>query len=334
MIRLCLSPDPSFHGECVSVRTDGRGFDLSGVFSPYRFQTRKASEVPSASLAPPYQPMPKLPSEILLENLPLVSQIVKNVCRGRGMDACQTEEFAGFVHLRLVENDYAIVQAFKGRSSFGTFLTTVIGRLLNDYRNHEWGKWHASAEAKRLGETAVELERLVVRDRRSIDETLAILQPRFPGLTKASIEELLARLPTRYRRRFVELEKRREELEETVDDDEVEDRETADRISSVVSQFIDGLPREDRLLLQLRFESNMPVPQIARSLKEDVQLLYRRLRKHFAGLKETLESAGVSASDAARLIGSDKVLLDFDLKSRDRRPSNDDEDRGAAEEDA
>jgi RNA polymerase sigma factor (sigma-70 family) len=278
--------------------------------------------------------MPKLPSETLLENLPLVMRIVKTVCRGRGMDAAQTEEFAGFVHLRLVENDYAIVQAFKERSSFGTFLTTVIGRLLNDYRNHEWGKWHPSAEAKRLGEVAVELERLIVRDQRTPAEALAILQPRFPALTKTSIEDLTTRFPQRYRRRFVGLENRRES-EEIAENDEVEDRETASRVSSAVCRYIEGLPSEDQLLLQLRFESDMPVPQIARSLKEDAQLLYRRLRKHFADLKETLERAGVSASDAARLIGSDKVLLDFDLKSRDRRPSNDVEDPGAApEEDA
>jgi RNA polymerase sigma factor (sigma-70 family) len=281
----------------------------------------------------PNQVMPKPPSEILLENLPLVAQIIKTVCRGRGMDLAQTEEFAGFVHLRLVEDDYAIVRAFQGRSAFGTFLTTVIGRLLNDYRNHEWGKWHASAEAKRLGEVAIELERMVVRDRRTPQEAFTVLHSRFPTVSKESLEDFAARIPSRQRRQFVGLENRPEQ--ETTDNDQIEGREIATRVSSVVCGFIEGLPKEDRLLLQLRFEHDMPVPQIARSLQEDTQLLYRRLRKHFAGLREALRDAGISAADVTRLIGSDDVLLDFDLKSRDQRPSNDSEDPGAApEEDA
>lgn len=277
--------------------------------------------------------MPKLPSEILLENLPLVGQIIKTVCRGRGMDAAQTEEFAGFVHLRLIENDYAIIRAFKERSSFGTFLTTVISRLLKDYRNHEWGKWHDSAEATRLGESAIQVERLVLRDRRTIDDAVSILATRFPGITKASIEELVERLPKRHPRRFVGLEKRR--AAESEENDDVENRETASHVSSVVRDFIDHLPKEDQLLLQLRFDSDMPVPQIARSLHLDVQLLYRRLRKLFADLKQALEKAGISAAEVGRLIGSDSVQLDFELKSRGRRPSNSGEDGGApSKEDA
>lgn len=277
--------------------------------------------------------MPKLPSEILLENLPLVGQIIKTICRGRGMDSPQTEEFAGFVHLRLIENDYAIIRAFQERSSFGTFLTTVIGRLLNDYRNHEWGKWHDSAEAKRLGELAVEVERLVFRDQRSVDDALSILATRFPGITKAAVEELIERLPKRHPRRFVGLDKRR--ADESEENDDVENRETASHVSAVVRDFIDHLPKEDQLLLQLRFDSDMPVPQIARALHLDVQLLYRRLRKLFADLKLVLERAGISAAEVARLIGSDNVQLDFALKSRGRRPSNSGEDGGApSEEDA
>ncbi len=42
--------------------------------------------------------------------------------------------------------------------------------MLLDYQNHLWGKWHPSAEAKRLGPMAVRLERLRYRDQLSFEE--------------------------------------------------------------------------------------------------------------------------------------------------------------------
>src|SRR5687768_16697933 len=109
--------------------------------------------------------------------------------------------------MRLVENDYAIVRKFAGRSSFATFLSVVVQRMFLDFRIQAWGKWHSSAEAKRLGDTAVELERLLVRDGRTIDEAFAIISAEDPSLTSANLAALAERLPSRPpSRRLVDLE--------------------------------------------------------------------------------------------------------------------------------
>src|SRR5215208_5464467 len=50
---------------------------------------------------------------------------------------------------------------FERRSSLPTYVTVVIQRLFLDYRNRLWGKWRPSSDAKRLGPTAMLLERLV-----------------------------------------------------------------------------------------------------------------------------------------------------------------------------
>ncbi|HSY50288.1 MAG TPA: sigma-70 family RNA polymerase sigma factor [Thermoanaerobaculia bacterium] len=271
------------------------------------------------------------PSDILLDHLAVIERIIGNLCRG-AMDASQIEEFFGFVKLRLIENDYAIIRAFQGRSSFGTYLTTVVARLLNDYRNHEWGKWHDSAEAKRQGDLAVELERLIGRDKRSIDEALIILQQKYSGVTKVMIEQLAERFPIRYGRRMVGLDQRPEPSVEGTGDS-LANRETAALISEVVSAFIEQLPKEDQLLFRLRFECDMTVPQIAISMRKDAQRLYRLLQTHFATLRRKLEDAGVSAADVARLTGSDSVL-DFKPKIGGRRPSNDEDPGGTPGEDA
>ena len=271
------------------------------------------------------------PSDFLLANLPLVRRVIRSVCHDT-MDADEIDEFTGFVQLRLIENDYAIIRAFKGRSGFGTYLTTVVTRLLSDYRNHLWGKWHSSAEAKRQGPLAIEVERLIMRDGRSPDDALPVLLPKFPGTTKETLEQIVESLPKRRRRKFVGLDETKEPAREEPPA-AVEQIQTGVLISRVVRAFIERLPREERLLFQLRFEGEMPVPQIAKSLKQDPQVLYRLLRTHLAGLRQELEKAGVHANDVASLIGSDDSLFDFDLKTPDKGPSSDGN-GGADEEDA
>jgi hypothetical protein len=209
----------------------------------------------------------------------------------------------------------------------------VVARLLNDYRNHEWGKWHDSREATRLGQLAVELERLTIRDGRSLDEALLLLGPKYPGTTRAALEALAGRFPQRQRRRTVSLDDAGERTANHDPGEAVANSEVASCISRVVNAFVRDLPEDDQLLLQLRFASEMPVPQIAQVLHQDTQALYRRLRAHTGMLRGALEAAGIRAADVAKLIGSDGAILDFRLKSKDRRPSNDEE-PGTPEEEA
>lgn len=248
------------------------------------------------------------------------------------MDAADTEEFEAFVKLRLIENDYAIIRKFEGRSSFGTFVTTVISRLLNDYRDREWGRWRNSAEAKRLGAVAKDLERLLVRDMRSLDEACAELSVRYPETPRAALEEMAGRFRARHRPKLASLADCHDTAVAPTPVD-VEKAETISTISSVVSAFIARLPEEDQLIFQLRFEEDMAVPRIALALRLDMQAVYRRLRRHFADLRAALEECGISEEDVDSLTGQDGALLDFHLKKDGERPSNEDEDRdGAAEE--
>lgn len=265
------------------------------------------------------------PSDTFLEQLPLIEQIIRALCRGRRMDATETEEFESFVKLRLLENDYAIIRKFEGRSSFGTFVTTVISRLLKDYRDQEWGRWRNSAEAKRMGAVAMDLERLLVRDMRSLDEAVAEVSARHPGATRTTLEEMSVRFRPRHRPKMSSLE----DCEPTAAAPAAIDigkSQTLSTISSVVSDFIERLPKEDQLILQFRFEEDMPVPRIALMLRLDMQSVYRRLRRHYAGLRSALLQAGVDEEDVDGLTGQDGALLDFHLKKSDERPSNDEED--------
>lgn len=268
------------------------------------------------------------PEKLFIENLPMIEEIIASIGRRKGMDAAAIEEFAADAKLRLISDDYAIIRAFRVRSSFKTYMTAVVARLLLDYRNREWGKWRASAEAERLGEVAVELERYLYRDGLTFDEAFAELAKRHPELIRAGAEALAARLRRRVRRRNVDLGEAR--MVSTFDDELSMDRvRLAKKLSVVMSGYIVTLTEEDQILLRLRFGSGMSVAEIARSLQLDQPVLYRRLYKLFDELRAVLGREGIAAADIADLIGKDAVVLDFHLKNKDVRPSEEEE-NGAA----
>ncbi|HKR64399.1 MAG TPA: sigma-70 family RNA polymerase sigma factor [Thermoanaerobaculia bacterium] len=264
------------------------------------------------------------PRDFLLQKLPEIEDLIDSICRRRGMDPDAREEFAAIVKLRLVEDDYIVIRAFQHRSSFSVYIAAVIKRLLLDHRNREWGKWRASAEAERLGPVAVDLERLLYRDRRPMDEALVVLARTHTGVTRAEAERLEARLPPRVRRVKVDVEAAVDVIaRETMCGPQHEGM--ARQISAVIRAFIARLPKEDQLLLQLRFHSGMTVAQIARSLHTKQQSLYRKLYRHIDTLRAELTAAGIDAADVNALIGSDAVVLDFNWKNEDPRPSEPDE---------
>jgi len=89
-----------------------------------------------------------------------------------------------------------------------------------------------------------------------------------------------------------------------------------------MSAIIARLPEDERLILQLRFEGGMTVPQIARALGLDQKLTYRRIERRMRDIRTELERSGIAWRDVLDLIGRDEVLLQFDLGKQNRRPSN------------
>ncbi|HYI11805.1 MAG TPA: sigma-70 family RNA polymerase sigma factor [Thermoanaerobaculia bacterium] len=278
--------------------------------------------------------------ELLTANLPVVERAVAFAARRYRLDPADAEEFAAVVKLRLVDNDYAILRAYEERSSFSTYISIVVQRMALDFRIHAWGKWHSSAEAKRLGPLALELEKLLHRDGRTIEDSEKILATRYPEATRQSLVSLAARLPERApKRRDVALEEaesvavtRPAEVEEPVFADER--RRTSERVSSIMAAVMSRLPEDQRLILQLRFEGGMTVAQIARSLGVDQKLTYRQIERNMRDFRRELERFGIASGDVADLIGRDEVLLHFDLGNQNRRPSLVTDERAAHSEDA
>lgn len=272
-----------------------------------------------------------------MANLAVIDRVVAFVCRRHRLERSDCEDFASNVHLKLIENDYAVLRAYEGRSGFATYINIVVQRAALDYRIHVWGKWHASAEAKRLGDVAVELERILHRDGRTLDDAVSILAAKHDGITRASLAALAARLPERApKRRDVDVEEAESVAVTRPDDVEEllvaeERRRLSEHVSSIMALLIDGLPDDERVILQLRFEGGMTVAQIARALQIDQKLTYRRIERRMRELREELERRGIAPEDVHDLIGGDEELLRFPFGNPKSRPSMPGDERATAQ---
>lgn len=259
--------------------------------------------------------------QLFQEQTEIIDAVLSQICRGRRLTVDICEEFSSWVRLRLLEGDSAILRKFAGRSSPRTFLMTVIKRLYLDWRNKEWGKWRPSTAARRQGIVAIELERLVLRDRLPFDEAVEHLVSREIASSQAACEAIWAGLPQRPSRRNAS----DEELELTPASPEqdsitaAEQNDNASRTAAALTNAIAMLDAADHLILRLRFEDGFPVARIAQVIGHDQRALYRRFDQVMAKLKAALLAHGVSATDIAEMLASPSV--DFSAYFR-FRPGN------------
>jgi RNA polymerase sigma factor (sigma-70 family) len=231
-------------------------------------------------------------------HLILLTSVISDVANRHRLNQEDRQDFSQSVHLRLAERDYDIFVRFGGRSSLRTFLTVVVSRLLLDWRNHHYGKWRPSAKARRRGEWAIALERLVFRDGYSLAEATNRLcnRPDAPG--PETLRDLFAELPLRSRRVFSALPN---DFPDSRIQDYVEVHEQQRRrrqASVAVARALRALPATDRRLIVLRYFRGQSVRSIAEMSKVDPKMLYRRMERVMRSLRGSVaESLAAACPD-------------------------------------
>src|SRR5205807_2076472 len=137
--------------------------------------TGGSSPLPQPSRGESMTTMPHR-QEVFEEHLLMAEEIIRRICNRHRLSQEEAEDFHSFALLKLIEDDYARLRSFQGRSRLKTFLTVVLHRLLLDYRVQKWGKWRPTAEVRDLGKTAVELDRLLSRDGQTLENAVEILR--------------------------------------------------------------------------------------------------------------------------------------------------------------
>lgn len=246
--------------------------------------------------------------KLFLDNLAIINQVIRSVARRYYLSAADTEDFRSHVYEKLIENNYAILAKFGERSSLKTFLTTVITRLFLDYRIARWGKWRASAAARRLGPVAMRLEQLLAREGMTFDAAVETMR-RNEGLviTDAELDEMRRHLSIRPRRR----EASESELEGLAAPEQPLDEQLdaevyarlADRVNCAFKKVIEELDPQDRQLLRMRFVERLQIATIARVLGLEQKPLYPRLIQLFARLRQAFEAEGLTVDEMRDLFG-------------------------------
>jgi len=261
--------------------------------------------------------------EFFLEQLPAIEKAIRFACYHSASRDEEAEDFASYAKLKMIENDYAVIRKYEARSSFMAFISVVVQRMLLDYRIANWGRWHASTNAQRLGDIGITIEAMIVRDGKTIDEALPALRRRWPRLTRDEVAGMLASLPRRQvRPRFVAIQDAAEGIgatSDTVDQAAFESdrREISRDIATIVRSVIKEFDEFDRLIFRLRFDAGMSVAEISRSLSIEQKPLYRRIQRALLTLRQRLEAAGVTPSDALDVVTNPNNDLDFGLTDED-----------------
>ncbi len=244
---------------------------------------------------------------LFVSALPDIERISRFIARRHRLSPSEADDFCSEVSVALIENNYAILGSFQGRSSLRTYLTTVIQRRFLDYRRKAWGKWRPSAEAQRRGPLALRMEILLYRDGMSLDQALETMRTNFAcEESREALSALAQSLPPRASRRIL--------IEDAEDisgvpagelsspEVQLDGARTSERAQALINGVMETLTPHDRIVLRLRFEDNVSVADIARTLHLDQKKLYRHIEDILYRFRKSLEECGLGWQEVVGMI--------------------------------
>lgn len=251
-------------------------------------------------------------SDLYSEYADTIEAVFAYIRRSQRLTADAGDEFSSWARLKLLENDCAILRKFQGLSSLRTFLVTVINRLFLDWRITEWGRWRPTADARRLGALAIELERLIVRDHLEFQQAASLLVSKGVAESHEECDRVWGELPQRPGRRRA--------TEDALDSvpapspprDPIamdEAQASASRAGGALADALPQLSPEEQLIIRLRYQDGFTVARIAQLLGQEQKPLYRRIEQILGRLRVQMASAGVTADEVRGLLGNPVVEL-------------------------
>lgn len=243
---------------------------------------------------------------LFAEAMPDIEAVCRSVGRRYRIREAELDDLESMVKLSIMTNGYRVLARFQGRCSLRTYLRTVVMRLVLDARRKEFGKWRASARARRHGPLAMTLERLIHQQGRSRDEAIQEVVSNHPAATtRQALDQLVSCLPAR-RPRWSAVADPGDLADFRSPDETPED--CLQRAGGValaqraIEGSLGGLSDSDLLLLRLRFEDELTIADIARILGLKAKHLYRRMESMLSELKDRMRERGVAWAEVAPLV--------------------------------
>jgi RNA polymerase sigma factor (sigma-70 family) len=213
-----------------------------------------------------------------------------------------------FVCEKLSDDRFRRLQRFKpgGTASFSTWLRAVVRNLCLDWHRKEYGRPRRFRSIARLSGFDQDVFSCVYERGVSAEETLQLLQSKFPAVTLERVAESRERierelttkqrwlLNVRSRRRPKETNTAFEEAEAAPPEiaDHRPDPETKTLLAErkeALDRALGHLSKRERLLVRLRFEQELTLEQIAKLLDlGNAQRADRQIKEILARLREEL----------------------------------------------
>jgi RNA polymerase sigma factor (sigma-70 family) len=252
----------------------------------------------------------RLKSEALfLEHLDWIDRASAITCSTRSVWGAEAEDFAAWIKIKLMEDDYAVFRHFRGESGLKTYLAMVIARQFREYWRERLGRWRPSAMAERLGSPAKDLEALVYRDRYSLPEAGEKLRTEGrTSLSNTELARLLQRLPRRSPLRPVEVAS--EPALAAAEDPSRPDQGVVaaeaglrhGEVMAALSRAMRQLEPEEQVIVRMHFADGHTLADVARTLRVEQKPLYRRVERLRNQLRGYLENSGIHSGDVREVL--------------------------------
>jgi RNA polymerase sigma factor (sigma-70 family) len=230
------------------------------------------------------------------ERFDTLSRVIRDVIRARRLSPEDADDLTQYIHLKLLERNYAVFERFSGRSSLRTYLTVVVNRLRIDWQRAARGKWHPSARARRLGPAAVDLDRLMYRD--GMTQAEAIMTAQASGIPAGELARIEGQLTPRIPRRFVS-DAVLDSIPGAGFDDPIERDQRLQGEAATRRELhaaLRAFTADERRLIVARYVERQSVSALARELGVDRKLLYRRCDRLLRSLRRRLEGRRQAAA--------------------------------------
>ncbi len=261
---------------------------------------------------------PEDDSKLLESLLPVIDKAVRHVASRMHLSVEDAQDLKSRVLVDLCKDDYGLLRAFRGESSWGTYLVLLVSSRAYDHRRKEHGKFRPSRMAERLGAWAAAYETLRRRDGLSSAEATRRLAEKGFAVSAREIESLEAKLSSRGPRKFESLEGL-ELLAAEGGSPEVIAREhesaaRARKILSALRVALSERPKDEQLALRWRTdEPKVAVRKIAELLGWGTEKeAFRRLDRIHTALKKRFSELGVDAEEVLAVLADGWPQDDFE----------------------
>ncbi len=194
-----------------------------------------------------------------------------------------------------------------GPARFSTWLRAVVRNLCLDWHRREFGRYRVNQSVAKLGTLDQQVFRSLFIEGLSLEETLLLLQQQFPSLTHARLEESEQRIRQSLTSRQLWLlsqqrprpglaanpgsvtsDEQAVEIADPGPNPETQAKKMQER--RVLGLALARLPSSERLLLQLRFEQDLTLEQVARLAGlSSPQAADRKIRDALGRLRKNME---------------------------------------------